>query len=223
MQIAIDGPAGAGKSTIARKVATKLGYLYIDTGAMYRALTYQVLAKGVDPRDETAVYGVLEQLELNLIPEKTRNNISCRVFIGNQEVTQGIRQPEVSQHVSAVASHNKVRQKMVGLQQALAQSQSVVMDGRDTTTTVLPEADLKIYLNASVEEREKRRLFELEAQGHSLKLEDLVEQITRRDRLDSTRKVSPLRKAKDAIEIDTTMLTIDQVVEQVLTLVPRRG
>ncbi len=223
MQIAIDGPAGAGKSTIARKVATKLGYLYIDTGAMYRALTYQVLAKGVDPRDETAVYGVLEQLELNLIPEKTRNNISCRVFIGNQEVTQGIRQPEVSQHVSAVASHNKVRQKMVGLQQALAQSQSVVMDGRDTTTTVLPEADLKIYLNASVEERAKRRLFELEAQGHSLKLEDLVEQITRRDRLDSTRKVSPLRKAKDAIEIDTTMLTIDQVVEQVLTLVPRRG
>ncbi|NMB39324.1 MAG: (d)CMP kinase [Firmicutes bacterium] len=222
MQIAIDGPAGAGKSTVARQVALRLGYLYIDTGAMYRALTYQVILDAVDPNNEEAVYSVLQQLDLRLVPVKQANNVSCCVFIGDNEVTEQIRKPIVSQLVSAVSSHYKVRKEMVKLQQELAKSQDVVMDGRDITTTVLPDAELKIYLNASVEERAKRRLLELKSKGHPVELDDLITQINQRDRLDSTRKVSPLRKAEDAVEIDTTMLTIDQVVERILALAVRR-
>lgn len=222
MQIAIDGPAGAGKSTVARQVALRLGYLYIDTGAMYRALTYQVILDAVDPNNEEAVYSVLQQLDLRLVPVKQANNVSCCVFIGDNEVTEQIRKPIVSQLVSAVSSHYKVRKEMVKLQQELAKSQDVVMDGRDITTTVLPDAELKIYLNASVEERAKRRLLEFKSKGHPVELDDLITQINQRDRLDSTRKVSPLRKAEDAVEIDTTMLTIDQVVERILALAVRR-
>lgn len=222
MQIAIDGPAGAGKSTVARQVALRLGYLYIDTGAMYRALTYQVILDAVDPNNEEAVYSVLQQLDLRLVPVKQANNVSCCVFIRDNEVTEQIRKPIVSQLVSAVSSHYKVRKEMVKLQQELAKSQDVVMDGRDITTTVLPDAELKIYLNASVEERAKRRLLELKSKGHPVELDDLITQINQRDRLDSTRKVSPLRKAEDAVEIDTTMLTIDQVVERILALAVRR-
>lgn len=218
MQIAIDGPAGAGKSTVARQVASRLGYLYIDTGAMYRALTYQVILDAVDPNNEEAVYSVLEKLDLRLVPVEQANNVSCCVFINDTEVTEQIRQPIVSQLVSAVSSHYKVRKEMVKLQQELAKSQNVVMDGRDITTTVLPNAELKIYLNASVEERAKRRLLELKSKGHPVELDDLINQINQRDRLDSTRKVSPLRKTEDAIEIDTTMLTIDQVVDRILAL-----
>lgn len=220
MKIAIDGPAGAGKSTIARKVAAGLGYLYIDTGAMYRALTYHVLAQGLDPLDEEQVKSALDTLNLRL--ETASSEGINRVFLGAQEITEQIREPQVSQNVSAVSSHLSVRKAMVGLQKGLAKNGNVVMDGRDIGTAVMPDADLKIYLNASVEERAKRRQKELLARGVNVSLKELIEQISHRDFLDSTRKISPLCKADDAIEIDTTHLTVDQVVESVLTLVSRR-
>lgn len=221
MQIAIDGPAGAGKSTVAKRVATKLGYIYIDTGAMYRALTYQVIKQAVDVADPQAVYAVLTQMDLRIIPVKTEDGI-CRVFIGSKEVTQQIREQRVTQNVSVVSSYYHVREAMVKLQQALAKSNDVVMDGRDIATVVLPHADLKIYLNASVQERAKRRLVELKHKGYRIELDQLVEQIKQRDLFDSSRKISPLRKDKEAVEIDTTGMTIDEVVAMILDLAARR-
>ncbi|NLM68771.1 MAG: (d)CMP kinase [Firmicutes bacterium] len=221
MQIAIDGPAGAGKSTVAKMVADKLGYLYIDTGAMYRALTYFVLQEGLDPHSEEQVYQLLQKMDLRLIPS-TDTGVSCRVFIGEQEITEEIRKPTVSQYVSIVASHSSVRTAMVELQRRMAALNDVVMDGRDIGTTVLPNADLKIFLSASVEERAKRRYQELLSKGVVLDFDQLIAEIKQRDLADSTRAVSPLRKAEDAVEIDTTELTVAQVVEQVLKLAVRR-
>ena len=222
MQIAIDGPAGAGKSTVAKLVAANLGYVYIDTGAMYRALTYKVLQEQIDPADEELVYAVLGTMELKLAPMSTDESM-CRVLLGSEDITEQIRQPIVTKHVSLVASHSKVREAMVDLQRQLGQSGDVVMDGRDIGTTVLPNAEIKFFLQASVEERAKRRLAELERQGHSITLPDLIEQIKERDYNDSTRKVSPLRKADDAYDIDTTLLSIREVVDIILCLVARRG
>lgn len=221
MQIAIDGPAGAGKSTVAKMVADKLGYLYIDTGAMYRALTYFVLQEGLDPHSEEQVYQLLQKMDLRLIPS-TDTGVSCRVFIGEQEITEEIRKPTVSQYVSIVASYSSVRTAMVELQRRMAALNDVVMDGRDIGTTVLPNADLKIFLSASVEERAKRRYQELLSKGVVLDFDQLIAEIKQRDLADSTRAVSPLRKAEDAVEIDTTELTVAQVVEQVLKLAVRR-
>lgn len=221
MKVAIDGPAGAGKSTIARKVAARLGYLYIDTGAMYRALTYAVLKKGFDPLNEEQVRLVLDSLDLKLVPDPALEGVN-RVFLGSLEVTDNIRKPIVSNNVSVVASHLSVRSAMVRLQKEISESGNVVMDGRDIGTTVMPDAQLKVYLNASVEERAQRRLKELTDKGVEIKLADLISEISRRDFLDSTREFSPLCKAPDAIEIDTTNLTIEEVVQQVLALVRRR-
>ncbi len=217
MQIAIDGPAGAGKSTVAKLVAIKLNYLYIDTGAMYRALTYYLLEHGIDLADEDGINQALINLDLRLVPATT-SEVSCEVFIGDKNVTREIRQPIVSQHVSQVSGYGFVREAMVKLQQKLADSNNVVMDGRDIGTTVLPDADLKIYLSASVTERARRRHKEMLANGHQIELATLLEDIKKRDHLDSTRAISPLCKAEDAIEIETTNLTIDQVVEQIQQL-----
>lgn len=221
MRVAIDGPAGAGKSTIARKVAAGLGYLYIDTGAMYRALTFSVLQQGLNPEMEEDVYQALQSLNLKLVPDPLLQGAN-RVFIGEQEVTSNIREPLVSQNVSAVASHFSIREAMVSLQKDFGRAGNVVMDGRDIGTAVMPDADLKIYLNATVEERAYRRQKELQQQGIKVDYADLICQISDRDLLDSTREFSPLCRAEDAIEIDTTNLTIDEVVDYVLTLVNRR-
>lgn len=183
MQIAIDGPAGAGKSTVAKMVADKLGYLYIDTGAMYRALTYFVLQEGLDPHSEEQVYQLLQKMDLRLIPS-TDTGVSCRVFIGEQEITEEIRKPTVSQYVSIVASHSSVRTAMVELQRRMAALNDVVMDGRDIGTTVLPNADLKIFLSASVEERAKRRYQELLSKGVVLDFDQLIAEIKQRDLAD---------------------------------------
>lgn len=222
MQIAIDGPAGAGKSTVAKLVASKLGYTYIDTGAMYRALTYQVIRAMVDLNNEDQVAVVLANMDLKLAPSST-NEQPCLVLVDNEDVTQHIREQIVTQHVSTVSSHAKVRSKMVALQQQLGVAGNVVMDGRDIGTTVLPNAELKIFLQASVEERARRRLIDLSAQGYDLTFEGLITQIRARDHQDSTRKVSPLCKAIDAIEVDTTSQEIDEVVEIILSLARRRG
>ncbi|MFS8581798.1 MAG: (d)CMP kinase [Limnochordales bacterium] len=213
--IAVDGPAGAGKSTVARRVAAALNYLYIDTGAMYRAIALAVLEEGVGPDDGAAVERLARGLDVELVPSAAGN----RVLLGGRDVTERIRAPEVSAAVSQVAALPGVRRRMVQLQRRLAAGGGVVMDGRDIGTVVFPDADVKVFLTASAEERARRRWLELRAAGHAPSLDDIRANIESRDRLDSTRDVAPLRKAEDAVEIDTTDKTVDEVVDQVLELV----
>lgn len=216
MKIAIDGPAGAGKSTIARRVASALGYVYIDTGAMYRALTLAVLQKKADPKCEQQVEQIASSLNLRLRPD--RRGGGNRVLIGRKDVTLRIREPEVTENVSLVSSYPSVRQKMVEMQQQIAESGDVVMDGRDIGTTVMPDAEVKIFLKASIRERARRRSLELIRKGYQVNLAELEEQLRTRDIFDSTRKVSPLRKAEDAVVIDTTSMSVDEVVAEVLSV-----
>ncbi|HBN95962.1 MAG TPA: (d)CMP kinase, partial [Firmicutes bacterium] len=175
--IAIDGPAGAGKSTIARLVANHLGLRYVDTGAMYRAVTLEALRREVDTGDEEALVRVITSIDLNIVFQGEKGNL---VFLNGEDVTGFIRQPDVTAHVSEVSTHKKVREFIVALQEQIGRQGSVVMDGRDIGTVVMPDADWKIYLQATVEERAKRRQSELERRGLSVNLEDLKEQIRRR-------------------------------------------
>jgi len=216
MKIAVDGPAGAGKSTIARLVAKQLGLRYVDTGAMYRAVTLAALRQGVDMDDEDALLRVATSMDLNIVFQGQRGNV---IYLDGQDVTGLIRQPDVTANVSAVSTHKKVRDFIVALQDQIGRQGSVVMDGRDIGTVVMPDADWKIFLQATVEERARRRQQELQRKGVVVDIKDLQEQIRTRDHLDSTRENSPLRKAEDAIEIDTTSLSISEVVEKVLDLI----
>lgn len=215
--IAIDGPAGAGKSTVARTVARSLGYLYIDTGAMYRAITLAVLQAGIRPDDQAAVERIAADVTIELSPSPTGN----RVLLDGEDVTEPIRTPEVSDAVSLVAAVPGVRRHMLAKQRQLAARGAVVMDGRDIGTVVLPDADVKLFLTASAAARAERRWRELQAAGHRETLDAIRRNIEARDRLDATRSVAPLRKAPDAIEIDTTQKTVDDVVAEVLTLIRR--
>ncbi|NLM41273.1 MAG: (d)CMP kinase [Firmicutes bacterium] len=217
VKIAIDGPAGAGKSTIARLVAKQLGLRYLDTGAMYRAVTLAALQRGVSCADEEALLRVATSMDLEIVfDSETKSNL---IYLDGQDVTAQIRQPRVNANVSLVSSHKKIREYIVALQKEIARQGRIVMDGRDIGTVVMPDADWKIFLEASVEERARRRQRELKRNGHDVELLELAEQIRQRDHLDSTREVSPLRKADDAIEVDTTHLTIEQVVDKVLSIV----
>ena len=219
LRIAIDGPAGAGKSTVARLVAEKLGYTYIDTGAMYRALTLAALERGVDLQDPDALAQTLHAMGLEIRPGAAGN----QVFIFGRDVTAKIRSPEVSEHVSLVSSHAKVRSAVVEMQQKMAKEDNVVMDGRDIGTVVMPDADLKIYLDASVEARAERRRLELARKGFHTPLEELMTKMRQRDEFDSTREVSPLRQAEDAIVIDTTNLSVREAVDLILNYCRGRG
>lgn len=210
--IAIDGPAGSGKSTTARLVAQKLGYIYIDTGAMYRALTLKVIELGIDPNDESSIIKVAENTKIELLYE----NGNLKVILDGKDVSEKIRSPEVTSLVSIVSAHPKLRDIMVKKQRELGRNGGVVMDGRDIGTVVFPDADLKIFMTADVRERAKRRQKELKAQGFDVEIEKLIKEIEERDKFDSTREIGPLKKADDAIEIDTTNLTIDEQVEIVL-------
>ncbi len=216
MKIAIDGPAGAGKSTIARLVAKDLGLRYVDTGAMYRAVTLEALRRGVDTTDEEALVRVVTSIDLNIVFQGDQGNL---VYLDGEDVTELIRQPNVTAFVSEVSTHKKVREFIVALQDQIGRQGSVVMDGRDIGTVVMPDADWKIFLQATVEERAKRRANELERRGLSVDLEELKEQIRRRDHLDSTRDNSPLKRADDALEIDTTSLNVAEVVQKLLGLI----
>lgn len=216
--IAIDGPAGAGKSTVARTVAEKLGYTYIDTGAMYRAITWAVLQAGITPDDPAtaeAVARIAAATEITLKPHPD----GIRVYVDERDVTDVIRSPETSAAVSYVAANPRVRSRLLTLQRAMAEKGGVVMDGRDIGTVVLPGADLKVFLTASAEERARRRFRQLKGTKGSPSLASIRNNIEERDAIDSTRAVAPLRKADDGIEIDTTTLTIDEAVDAVLRLV----
>jgi CMP/dCMP kinase len=218
ISIAIDGPAAAGKSTVAKIIAEKLSYIYIDTGAMYRALTYKALKNGMDPNDEGKLIAMLKNTQIEL--RKTEEGQF--VFLDGEDVTKQIRTNEVTNLVSIVAKHRQVRQEMVRRQQALAQNGGVVMDGRDIGTHVLPNAEVKVFLLASVEERARRRHEENLAKGFDSDFEKLKEEIALRDKIDSERDVAPLRKAEDAVVIDTTSLSIEDVVNKILDLAYER-
>ncbi len=214
--VAIDGPAGAGKSTVAKLVAQELHLVYIDTGAMYRAVAWKVLyqKKGVTT---AAIEEVAKDIDVRLYYEGGRT----RVFVDGKEVTDEIRTPEVSHIVSKVASLALVREKMVELQRKMAESGSVLMDGRDIGTNVLPNAIVKIYLTASIEERAKRRAKELLEKGHAVSEADVEKEIAARDKADMEREISPLRQADDAVLLDTTGLSIKEVVSRILSLCRR--
>jgi cytidylate kinase len=210
--IAIDGPAGAGKSTVSRRVARELGLLFLDTGAMYRALTWKALKLGLELSDEEALSRLAHESRIELIAHEQGD----RVRIDGQDVTEAIRTPEVTRRVSEVARVKAVREVLVAHQQALGRSGGVVAEGRDIGTVVFPAADVKIFLVASPRERAKRRAQDLERAGHPVDLEALEAEILRRDALDSGREVAPLRPADDAVHIDSDRLSIDQVVEAIL-------
>lgn len=220
--IALDGPAGSGKSTTARRVAEELGYIYIDTGAMYRAITLAALREERSLTNSDLAPIVQEyRLELTTSPD------GQRTILGREDVTNEIRSPEVTKLVSAVSALPSVREAMTKRQREMGQNGGVVMDGRDIGTVVFPEAELKVFLIASLEERAKRRLAELAGAGSSrqaeiMTLEEMCHQISERDKQDTERLVSPLRKAFDAIEIDTSQLSIDEQTERILTLARER-
>ena len=211
--VAIDGPAGAGKSTIAKLAAERLGYIYIDTGAMYRAAAWKVLDNGAEPTDENIIE-TAEKLTLELRPEKDGD----RVFVDGRDVTGFIRTPEVTALVSQVARLAPVRVKMVELQRRMAEKGGVVMDGRDIASKVMPNADVKIFLTASLEERAMRRWKELKEKGYEGTIEEVRADIAARDKADSERKVSPLVRVPEAVLVDTTELSIEQTVEKILEL-----
>lgn len=215
ISIAIDGPAAAGKSTVAKIIAKSLSYVYIDTGAMYRALTYAALNQGIDVNDESSVVDVLNAIEIRFENREDGQH----VLLNGNNVTDAIRSPEVTNTVSIPAKHRLVREEMVKRQRVLGENGGVVMDGRDIGTHVLPYAEVKIFLLASVEERAQRRHLENTEKGFSSDLEKLKEEIALRDKLDSEREFAPLQKAEDAIELDTTSLSIEQVVEKIMDIV----
>jgi CMP/dCMP kinase len=212
-KLAIDGPAGSGKSTISSLIAKKLGWTHIDTGAMYRAVTLQAIELGINLNDE-ASYRFLETSKIHYDFD--------RIFINDRDVTEGIRSEGVTNNVSLVSSFPYVRRKLVDLQKMAAENGNIVMDGRDIGTVVLPKADLKIFLTANVEERAKRRFKELIKKGKDAHLSKVIEDIVNRDQKDSTRKESPLRIADDAIVLDTTYLTIDEVVNKIIELTDKK-
>ena len=213
--IAIDGPASSGKSTVARRIADDLGLIYVDTGAMYRALTFEALRKNVNIKDEGALLELLKHTEITL----KKRNMAQSVYLNNEDVTEDIRKNNVTNTVSIVAAHPLVREEMVTRQQKLAENNGVVMDGRDIGTVVLPDSDVKIFLVASVMERAERRHKENRSKGIFSDLEQLKKDIAERDYKDSTRDTSPLKQAEDAVRIDTTNLSIEEVVEKIKSLI----
>lgn len=212
--IAIDGPAGAGKSTIAKKIAKKLSYIYIDTGSMYRAIAYYMLGQGIDTNDTDKVISALEDINVTI----EYKNAEQQVLLNGENVTDKLRLEKVGTMASSVAKYEAVRAKMVHLQRGLAKSSNVIMDGRDIGTVVLPEAELKVFLTASSFVRAKRRFNELSEKGISCNLDEIEEDIISRDTQDMTRLISPLKQAEDAILVDTSDMTIDEVVDTIINL-----
>lgn len=218
LAIAIDGPSGAGKSTIARLLAADLRFIYVDTGALYRAVGYTMLQEGIDPADAAAVEERLPELQVEL---RYVDGVQ-RVFVNDQDVSDCIRTPEVSMAASAVSALPAVRQFLLQLQRDLAASSNVIMDGRDIGTVVLPDAGLKIFLTASPEERARRRYLELQEKGVDTTLEAVLEDMRQRDHNDSNRAAAPLKAAEDAVMVDSTGCSLEEAVEQMKKLAKER-
>lgn len=219
--IAIDGPAASGKSTVGAELANRLGYLCLDTGIMYRAVTWQALAEGLDPEDETAITRLAETIEIDVQPGSVSDGRAFDVLINHQDHTWDIRSPEVNQQVSLVSSYPGVRHAMTIQQRKIAGRGRIVMLGRDIGTVVLPDADLKIYLDASLKVRAKRRFEEEKARGSCVTYQEVVSSLKRRDKIDSSRKFAPLKIAADAVVINTNNMSAAQVVEYIRALCSR--
>ncbi|KRL38418.1 (d)CMP kinase [Liquorilactobacillus uvarum] len=219
LQIAIDGPASAGKSTVAKLVAHQLGYVYCDTGAMYRAVTWAAIRKNIRLDDNSALEKMVAEIKISFKPSADGQ----RVYVDQDEVTADIRLPKIANNVSTVAAQLSVREALTKRQQEIAFRGGIVMDGRDIGTTVLPDAQVKIFLVASVKERALRRFKENQAKGLEMNLEQLEQEIAERDHKDSTRAVSPLIQASDAVKVDTTMLSIDQVVAKIMEIIQKKA
>ena len=209
--IAIDGPAASGKSTAAKGVAKALDFLYLDTGAMYRAITLYMIEKGLDTRSEEDAKSILDEVTM-------REDKNGHIFLNERDVTERVREEDVTKLVSYACAHKAVRERLVALQREMAKGESVVMDGRDIGTVVLPDATLKVYQVASVESRAKRRYLEELSKGKEASLDEIQKDIERRDYIDSHREHSPLRKAEDGILLDTSDLTIQEEIDAILSL-----
>ena len=220
ISIAIDGPSGAGKSTLARSAAAELGCLYVDTGAIYRTIAYSVMTAGIDPKDGAAVMAALPDLDIRLVHGEDGEQ---RMLLNGTDVSREIRLPEVSLYASAVSAHPGVRTYLLEMQRQLARENSVIMDGRDIGTVVLPDADVKIFLTASPEARAHRRCRELEQRGTPESYEKVLEEIQQRDYNDTHRAVAPLRQAEDAVLLDTTAMNFAESRQALLELIRGRA
>ena len=214
MIIAIDGPAGSGKSTIAKLIAEDLGLVYLDTGAMYRLVTLKALNDGI--------LGNLDKI-IKMLDDLRIDIKKNEFYLDDTNVSEKIRKPVVSQNVSDIAAIREVREKMVDLQRKFSESKNVILDGRDIGTVVFPNADVKIFLIADAKERANRRYRELVAKGENVKIEEIYENILKRDKIDSTRKESPLKKANDAIEVDTSSKNIEEVKNEILYIIKQKN
>ena len=219
--IAIDGPAASGKSTLGRRLADSLGYLFFDTGVMYRAVTWLALQRGIDVRDEVAITGLAQNISLDVRPPSKADGRACDVIVEDRDITWEARRPDVDANVSVVAAYRGVRQAMGEHQRRIGQRGRIVMVGRDIGTVILPEAELKIYLDASATERARRRWEEMRARGTEANMNDVLSMVLERDRIDSTRDVAPLRVASDAVVIDSENMNADEVFEEVRALCAR--
>lgn len=219
MIITIDGPSATGKTTIARRVAQKLGWRYFDTGAMYRAVTYSLLQKKISLEDQKSIENFLDHFIFDVRMEKE----GPHYYVNNEEVTEAIRSPEVNAHVSEVAANGAVRASLLSIQHNFAKGQRVVFEGRDMGTTVFPDAEIKIFLTASAAVRAERRYLELKVKHPEYSETEVMENLLKRDETDSSRELSPLKQAEDAHLIDTSELTIDAVIEKIFLFVQAEG
>ena len=217
--VAVDGPSGAGKSTLSKEVAKELGIVYVDTGAIYRTIGYYIFTRGIDPKDETAVAAALPDIQVDM---RYGADGLQRMYLGGEDVTTQIRLPEISMYASAVSALPAVRAFLLEMQRDMARRSSVIMDGRDIGTVVLPEAQVKIFLCADVQVRAKRRTLELEQRGTPKPYEQVLEEMEQRDWADSHRAAAPLRPAEDAVIVDTTDMDFAQSKEAILQVIRRR-
>lgn len=215
--IAIDGPAGSGKGTITKRVANKIGFLRLDTGALYRCLTLEVIRNKIEINDIQKMVDIVRNMKIEFVPNEDMNELDY-VFLNKENVTKEIRSNEVNNIISVISSIKEVRNEMLHIQREIAKEKDTIMEGRDIGTVIFPNADLKIYLNADIEERAKRRYKENIEKGITTNYEEVLQILKNRDKIDMEREVAPLKKAEDAIEIDSTNMSIEEVVDKVVEL-----